>query len=49
MTHMNIEQSTPSLPELLSIEPARAILSGVVEIFPEIMQRLRNLGQEDQE
>jgi hypothetical protein len=48
MTQIGIEQSPP-LAELLTVEPARAILSGVIEKFPEILQRLRNFGQEDQE
>lgn len=49
MTQIGIEQNSPSLTELLTVEPARAILAGVIDMFPEIMQRLRNLGQEDQQ
>lgn len=48
MTQISIEQSSPSLPELLTVEPARAILAGVVSMFPEIMQSIRNWGIEEQ-
>lgn len=48
MTHIGIEQNSPTLPELITIEPARAILKGVVEIFPDILEKLKNWGGEDQ-